>query len=92
MAREFKDTKEMMSLLSNELIKIKLDSSQNQGNHPRQLAAQNNYSQNQRRDFGLYGNIKNENNGIRGMIPSKNGYSHNYLSDQPPQIIEGQPF
>ena len=52
MAREFKAMKEMMSLLSNELIKIKLNSSRNQGDHPRQLVAQNNYSQNQTRNFG----------------------------------------
>ena len=38
MARELKAMKETMSLLSNELIKIKLNSSRNQGDHPRQLA------------------------------------------------------
>lgn len=46
MAREFKAMKEKISLLSNELIKIKLNSSRNQSNHSRQLDAQNNYSQN----------------------------------------------
>lgn len=81
MAREVKVMKETMSLLSNELIKIKLNSSRNQGNHPREIVAQNNYSQNQSRNFGLYSNINNENNGIIGMSPSENGYGHNDVSD-----------
>lgn len=72
MVREFKAMKEEMSLLSNELLRIKLNSSGNQGNHPRQLAAQNHYSQNQNGNFGLYDNINNENNGIAGMRPSEN--------------------
>ena len=67
MASEIKAMKEMMSLLSNELIKIKLNSSRNQGNHLRKLVAQNNYSQNLRGNFCLYSNINNENNGIVGM-------------------------
>ena len=37
MAREVKAMKEKMSLLSNELIKIKLNSSRNQGNYPSNL-------------------------------------------------------
>ena len=84
MAREFKAMKEMMSLLSNELIKIKLNSSRNQGNHPRQLATQSNYSQNQSRNFGLYSNMNNENNGIIVMRACENGYGYNDFSNQPP--------
>ena len=67
MAREFKAMKETMSLLSNELIKTKLNSSRNQGNHQRQLAAQNNYSQNHSGNSSFYRNINNENNRIQGM-------------------------
>ncbi len=91
-AKELKAMKEMMSLLSNELVRIKLNSTRNQGNHPRQLSTQNNYSQNQSGNFGLYNNVNNENNHITGMSPSKNGYGHNDVSDQPPQIMEKQPL
>lgn len=91
-ARELKAMKEMMSLLSNELIKIKSNSSRDQGNHPRQFATQKNYSQNQSGNLALYNNVKNENNRITGMSPSKNGYGHNDVSDQPPQIMEKQPL
>ena len=44
MARELTVVKETMSLLSNELVRIKSNSSRDQGNHPTQLATQNNYS------------------------------------------------
>ena len=83
MAIELKAMKEMMSLLSNELIKIKLNSSRDQGNHPRQIATQSNYSHNQSGNFSLYRNINNENNRIIGMSPSENGYGHNDVLDQP---------
>ena len=81
---EIKAMKKMMSLLSNKLMRIRLSSSRNQGNYPRQLVAQNNYSQNQSKNYDPYDNINNENNGIRGMGPSENGYGYNNVSDQPP--------
>ena len=80
--------KEIMSLLFNELIKIKLNSSRDQGNHPRQLATQNNYSQNQRGNFNLYRNINNENNRITGMSLSENVYGYNDVLDQPHQFTK----
>ena len=92
MARECKAMKEMMSLLFNELIKIKLNFSRDQGNHPRQLATQINYSQNQSGNFSLCRNINHENNQITSMSPSENGYGHNDVLDQPHQIMEEQPL
>ena len=78
----------MGSLLSNELIKIKLNPSRNQGDHPRQTKL---FSKS-KKFFEIYSNIKNENNGIKGMRPSENGYGYNNVPDQPPQIMEEQPF
>ena len=92
MARELKAMKETMSLLSNELIKIKSNSSRDQFDHPRQLSAQTNYSQNQSGNSSLYRNINNENNHITGMSSSENGYGHNDVSDWPHQIMEEQPL
>ena len=92
MARELKAMKETMSLLSDELVRIKSNSSRDQGNHPTQLATQNNYSQNQRGNFNLYRNINNENNRITGMSSSENGYGYNDVLDQPHQIMEQQPL
>jgi hypothetical protein len=88
MASDFETMKKTMSLLPNELIGIKLNSLRNKDSHPRQLVVQNNYSQNHSRNFGPYGNINNENNGIIGMSPSKNGCGYNDVLYQPPQIME----
>ena len=46
MASEVKAMKKMISLFPNKLMKINLKSSRNQGNYPKKLASQNNYSQN----------------------------------------------
>ena len=74
MAHEFEAMKKTITHLSNELMKMKLNSFGNESHHPRQLAAQNSYSQNQSTNYGSYDNIWNENNYFTGMGPSKNGY------------------
>ncbi len=56
LACELEDIKEEMSHLFNEIINLKLNSSRNQGHHPRQLATQNGCSQNQSTNFGSYEN------------------------------------
>ena len=74
MAHEFEAMKKKMSHLSIEIIKMKLNSSGNQSHHPRQLSIQNCYSQNQSTNYGSYDNINNENNSIKGVGLSENGY------------------
>jgi hypothetical protein len=87
MARELKAMKETMSLLSDELVRIKSNSSRDQFDHPRQLSTQTNYPQNQSENFSLY-----RNDHIQGMGPSEDGYGYNDVSDQPHQIVEQQPL
>ena len=78
---EFEAMKKTMFHLSNELMKMKLNSFRNEGRHQRKFASQNRNSQNWSINYGSYDNIKIENNSFIVVGPSKNGYQNNKVSN-----------